>query len=465
MTGGGPALGWIGIGRIGLVQAALGAMVIMATSTMNRVMVVEAALPAVVPGLLVGLHYAVQVMRPRLGYGSDLGGRRTPWIVGGMVVLAFGTTLAAIATALMAAHPVAGISLAVVAFTLIGLGVGAAGTSLLVLLASSVDERRRPASATIVWIMMIAGFVVTAGMAGTFLDPYTPLRLVQVTGGVALLALMMACLAVWGIEDSASRAHASVARESAASEPAAPFRQAIAEVWAEPQARRFAVFVFVSMAAYSAQDLVLEPFAGAVFAMTPGATTRLSGLQNAGLLLGMIGVAVAGTVFSGRALGSMRNWTVGGCIASAAGVVALAAGALAGPGWPLLATVFASGVANGAFAIAAIASMMQLVGAGRGSREGVRMGLWGGAQAIAFGLGGLFGAVVSDLGRLVSGSLGPAYAAVFAAQAVLFLWAAALSLRVFDSPAGSGPKRAERQDVNCNQGDLPAGVVAATLRG
>lgn len=419
-------LGWIGICRLGLVQASLGAIVVLSTSTLNRVMVVEAALPAIVPGLLVALHYAVQIMRPRLGYGSDIGRRRTPWILGGMAVLAAGSTLAAAATAAMATHPVAGICVAVVAFVLIGLGVGAAGTSLLVLLAAAVDDRRRPAAATIVWITMIAGFIVTTVLAGRLLDPYSPLRLVQVAGGVAVCAFLLAAISVWGIEDAAAPPRVPVARE-----PAVPFRVALGEVWAEPQARRFAIFVFVSMLAYSSQDLVLEPFAGAVFAMTPGATTTLSGTQHGGLLTGMALVALAGTIFSGRLLGSMRTWTVGGCIASALGAAALIVVALVGTAGSLVPIVFASGVANGAFAIAAIAAMMQLVGAGRGSREGVRMGLWGSAQAIAFGLGGFGGAAFSDVGRLVFGSLGLAYGSVFAIQAALFLWAAYLAVRVF----------------------------------
>ncbi|TXM92357.1 BCD family MFS transporter, partial [Methylobacterium sp. WL122] len=67
---------WMQIVRLGLVQTALGAVVVLMTSTINRVMVVELALPAIVPGALVALHYAVQVLRPRWGYGSDFGGRR-----------------------------------------------------------------------------------------------------------------------------------------------------------------------------------------------------------------------------------------------------------------------------------------------------------------------------------------------------------------------------------------------------
>ena len=65
--------------------------------------------------------------------------------------------------------------------------------------------------------------------------------------------------------------------------------------------------------------------------------------------------------------------------------------------------MFALGVANGAFAVAAIGSMMGLAGTGREAREGVRMGLWGAAQAIAFGLGGFSGTVAADLARHLHG--------------------------------------------------------------
>ena len=83
-------LGWFAIVRLGLVQAALGAIVVLTTSTLNRIMVVELNLAAVVPGALVGLHYGVQIARPLWGHGSDKGGKRTPWVVGGIALLALG---------------------------------------------------------------------------------------------------------------------------------------------------------------------------------------------------------------------------------------------------------------------------------------------------------------------------------------------------------------------------------------
>src|SRR5271157_202857 len=152
--------GWLSIIRLGLVQTMLGAIIVLMTSTINRVMVVELALPALVPGLLVASHYAIQILRPAWGYGSDVGGRRTPWIVGGMATLALGGVGAALGTALAATSSALGLALAAAAFLLVGVGAGAAGTSVLAMLASRVAPNRRAAAATTVWVMMIFGFAI-----------------------------------------------------------------------------------------------------------------------------------------------------------------------------------------------------------------------------------------------------------------------------------------------------------------
>jgi BCD family chlorophyll transporter-like MFS transporter len=225
----------------------------------------------------------------------------------------------------------------------------------------------------------------------------------------------------------------------------------VAQVWQDAEARRFTIFVFVSMLAYSSQDLILEPFAGSVFGYTPGQSTQLSGVQHAGVLLGMVLVAVAGSGALGRLLarigvrhgferlGSLRQWTVGGCLASATALAGLVTAGLSGGVWPLAATVFLMGAANGAFSIAAIGSMMTLASQGQSSREGVRMGLWGAAQAVAFGLGGVVGTAASDVSRWLIGATGPAYAAVFALEAVLFVLAARLAARCIGVPGHAHP--------------------------
>ncbi|MBD0273704.1 MAG: BCD family MFS transporter, partial [Acetobacteraceae bacterium] len=311
-------LGWLGIVRLGLVQTALGAVVVLTTSAINRVMVVELALAATVPGLLVGLHYAMQVFRPRMGHGSDVGGRRTPWIVGGAAVLALGGTGAAASVAVVeTAGLAAGLAVAALAFVLIGAGVAAAGTSLLVLLAARVAQERRAAAASVVWIMMIAGFVVTTATAGRRLDPYSPTRLLAVSAGVCGLAFLLAWAAVWRVEPPRRPLDASSGAAGAPPPDRAAFRGALRQVWAERDARRFAAFVFVSMLAYSAQDLVVEPFGGAVFGLSLGETTRLASVQNAGVLMGMVAVAFAGGAPSADRAGRLRRLAIGGCAGAA----------------------------------------------------------------------------------------------------------------------------------------------------
>jgi BCD family chlorophyll transporter-like MFS transporter len=185
------------------------------------------------------------------------------------------------------------------------------------------------------------------------------------------------------------------------------------------------------MTAYFMQELIIEPFAGHVFLFTPGQSTSMAGLQNGGVFLGMLTVGVAA---SGLGIGSLKFWAVFGCLGSAAALSGIAAAGLAGPGAPLLPVVFALGFFNGVFAVAAIGSMMQLAGQGRAGREGTRMGLWGAAQAIAAGFGGFLGAAAVDAMRRAFASPAEAYGTVFIIEAVLFVAAALLALRVVGRP-------------------------------
>ncbi len=447
-------IGWGSVARLGLVQACMGAVVVLTTSTLNRVMVVELGLAAVLPGLMVALHYLVQISRPRMGHGSDIGGRRTPWIIGGMVVLAAGGMIATLGTVWAGSDRASGLALALLGFLLIGTGVSACGTNLLVMLAQSVAPERRGPAATLVWIMMIAGFAITAGLAGHWLDPFSQTRLLQVAAGICTLAVLITTLAVAGVEGQTARA-ASAEEQTRRGAQQVGFRQALSQVWREPAARRFTIFVFVSMLAYSAQDLILEPFAGSVFGYTPGSSTKLSGVQHGGVLLGMLMVAAAGLVSArwkhlpwAAHIGSLRGWTVGGCLASGLAMAGLAMAGLVGADWPLKTNVFLLGVANGAFSIGAIGSMMRMAGEGAGQRDGVRMGLWGAAQALAFGIGGLLGTAASDIAHWLMAAEGSAYASVFALEGVMFLVSAALAWKIsvpLTAPATPSDDEANRR--------------------
>jgi MFS transporter, BCD family, chlorophyll transporter len=233
-------------------------------------------------------------------------------------------------------------------------------------------------------------------------------------------------LAIFRIEQPQ---HSAPVREETPS-----FRAGLAEVWSEPKARRFTIFVFLSMTAYFMQELILEPYAGLVFAFTPGQSTSLSGAQNGGVFVGMLLVGIAAT---GLRIGALRSWVMAGCIGSAASLIWIAL--LGQTGQPLLmpATI-ALGFFNGMFAVSAIGSMMALAGEGRGKREGTRMGLWGASQAIAAGFGGLMGALAVDLCRPFM-PVADAFGAVFVLEAGLFMAAALMAARTMERGASSRP--------------------------
>jgi BCD family chlorophyll transporter-like MFS transporter len=207
------------------------------------------------------------------------------------------------------------------------------------------------------------------------------------------------------------------------------FREGLAEIWGEREARLFTIFVFLSMTAYFMQELILEPYAGLVFHFTPGQSTQLSGAQNGGVFLGMLTVGVAAT---GLRLGSIRHWVVAGCLGSASALAAIALLGASGTAAALVPIVVVLGFFNGMFAVGAIGAMMALAGQGREAREGTRMGLWGAAQAMAAGFGGLMGAASVDLMRLVSDTDATAFGTVFFFEAGLFVLSALMALRVID---------------------------------
>jgi BCD family chlorophyll transporter-like MFS transporter len=291
-------------------------------------------------------------------------------------------------------------------------------------MASRVVPERRPAAASITWVMMICGIVITAGVGGAMLDPYSPQRLVLVASAVSGIAMIVTLLAVWGVEARLA------AWETKPAPATTSFGETTREMWSEKLARDFTLFVFVSMLAYSAQELILEPYAGLVFGFTLGRSTQLAGFQHGGVLVGMVAVGLLGSCLRGDKTPWMKGSIVFGCAASALALVGLAAAAFANPMLPLTPLVFGLGFSNGIFAVSAIGLMMSYAGSARGSREGVRMGVWGASQAIAFAIGGFAGAAGLDFMRHMVSSTPAAFATVFGIEGVIFVGASLFAARL-----------------------------------
>ena len=229
---------------------------------------------------------------------------------------ALGGIGAALATAWMATHPMAGIALAVVCVSAASASAWAsAGTTLLVLLAKRVDERaagrRRDHrlgddDRGIHRHRRDRGPVARSVLA----DPAG-----GGCGGVSSLAMIVTLLAVWGIEGPAESARATCRRL----QRKASFRDALAEVWAEPPGAALRDLRLRLDARL--QRAGPDPRAVRRHRLRADARRsrrRLSGIQNSGVLVGMVLVALAGSAIGGARFGSLPMWTIGDCVASAA---------------------------------------------------------------------------------------------------------------------------------------------------
>jgi BCD family chlorophyll transporter-like MFS transporter len=416
-------MSWPGLIRLCLVNAAIGGLAALPVNLFNRLMTVELALPAILPGLLVALHYGVQLTRPMWGHRSDRRGGRTPFILMGIALVGLGVFGAAWGIHLGAASPALALAVWIVAYAAIGLGIGAAGTSFLALLAEASGPRKG-AAATLAWLLLIAGAIAASVGTGIAIDPYSSTRLLIVVACVCALAFVLCLLATWGVE----RRLAAQAPNGPPRRLDQPLSEALRATWADPVARAFTGFVFLSIMAFYLSELIFEPFAGHIHGLGPDASTKLSGGKDGAALLGMIGAGVLAQL----RIGSLRLWAIVGCVLSAAGLLAL------GFGLPLVPSTVLLGLGNGLFVVGAIGSMMQLAAA-RERQTGTRMGVFGAAQAIAAGLAGLVATATLDLARLIL-SDAAAYALVFSAEAALFVAAALVAARVMPGHASHDPK-------------------------
>jgi len=429
-------MNWFSILRLGLIQLCIGSSVVIPLSTLNRLMKVELALPATIAGFLIALHYAVQLTRVNWGYLSDKTQNRSQWIIFGMLILGIGGVLASASIPLIESNFAYGIMLALFSYTLIGFGVGAAGTPLLALLASYSSKSQKGFAASITFLMMILGLAITGITAGIILDPYSHQKLIKITVSLAIITNILSFLSLKNLEKSL-RNNAD-ARTPYAINYDVQFFEGIKKVWMEREARLFTIFIFISMGAFSMQDPILEPFAGEVFGFAVGESTKLDGFHKIGTLIGIILIILCLSKFrigfgslsfvKNERLGSEKFWLITGCLFSAFSlfIISLLGLTYRDPGI-LNSVVFLFGISNGVFTAGILGTMLHLASRGSGDNNtGTRMGIWGAAQAYATMIAVFFSTVLVDILGLMMNSLPSVYGIVFLTAASFFIAAAFL---------------------------------------
>ena len=411
--------------RLGLLHAALTIPLVPISGVLNRVMIHELGIMASLVALLIVLPHLLAPVQVVVGQFSDayplFGYRRTPYIALGMLLCIGGAVLTPQAALLMAADFWLGLGFAVLVFLRWGLGFNLAVVSYLSLASDLSTEQDRSQTIAIMWFMMITAVIATAIITGRALDPYSPARLVQVFNSCGALALIIATLALVGLEPRVADSVAYAPREARVTP-----RQALAAIAANPHARVFFIYLMLMLSAILGQDVLLEPFGATAFEMEVRQTTQLTAVWGGMTLIALL---LYGLVLN-RRMSKRSGAFLGGSLA-ALGLLTIAMS-----GMLSFEPLFVPGVALLGFGtgIATATNLALMLDMTTPEQVGLYIGAWGMADALARGLGNLLSGVLRDAVAALSGSSTGGYVSVFLVEAIL-LGVALLLLRRIDVTA------------------------------
>jgi len=394
--------------RLSLFQVSVGMAVVLLIGTLNRVMIVELAVPAWLVAGMVSLPLVFAPFRALVGHRSDthrsaLGWCRVPYLWFGTLLQFGGLAIMPFALIVLSgdtnAPPWVGQAGAALAFLLTGAGLHTTQTVGLALATDLAPARTHPRVVALLCMMLLLGMIGGAATFGALLANFSEPRLIRVVQGTALATMVLNVVALWKQEPrDPSR---TAARDTRAS---------FVEAWisfrdgAGPDGRpiRRLVALGLGTVSFSMQDVLLEPYGGRVLHLTVGTTTILSALLAAG--------GLAGFGLAARRLGSGADPYRLSAFGATIGLLAFSAVIFAAPlGSPVLFAIGTGGIGFGA-GLFAHCTLTAAMGMARKGQIGLALGVWGAVQASAAGIAVAMGGLICDgIGTLAAqGRLGPA---------------------------------------------------------
>lgn len=415
--------------RLSLFQVTVGMALVMLVGTLNRVMIVELAVPATLVAVMLALPLVFAPFRTLIGYKSDvhvsaLGLRRIPYIWKGTLCQFAGFAVMPFALLVLSGYGEAvdaprwiGLSAAALSFLLVGAGVHIVQTVGLALATDLVAETDQPKVVGLMYVMLLLGMVLSALVYGALLENYTPGRLIQVIQGTAVVTAALNLIAVWK-QEARSRARA---QQMKAARPQ-PFRDAFAQLAQTDGIVRLLVVICLGTFGFGMADVLLEPYGGQALGLSVADTTKLTALFAGGTL---VGFGVASRLLSGET--QPVNLAMAGTAVGVPGFLAIILASMGAGVLSFLVGTFLVGLGAGLFGHATLTATMR---AAPQDRIGLALGAWGAAQATAAGVGVALAGIVRDLIVGLQGASGNGvhapYNVVFTIEAISLIIAIAV---------------------------------------
>lgn len=380
--------------RLSLFQVSVGMTLVLLIGTLNRVMIVELAVPASLVGIMIALPWLLAPLRALIGHRSDthrceLGWRRVPFIYKGTLLQFGGFAIMPFALLVLAGKGDAGsypnwlgYSSAALAFLLVGGGAHMVQTAGLALATDLTPPKSHPKVVGLMYVTLLFGMIGSSLLFGALLVDFTPGRLVQVIQGVAVACTLLNAIATWKQEPRRSL--------RGAKPPADPtFTKSWRRFCAGKRTLRHLTVLGLGTIGFGMADILLEPFGGEVLRWTVSATTSLTALLAFG---GLLGFAYASYVL-GRGGDPYRMARNGALI----GLPAFALVIISAPldlSSAFLIGNFLIGLGAAIFAHSTLTATMNRAPKGQ---AGLAIGAWGAVQATAVGVAVALGGTTRDL--------------------------------------------------------------------
>ncbi len=414
-------MNWRKVIQFTLVHVGVAITAVPISSTLNRIMIADMQLSALLVGFLVALPYLLSPLQILVGNWADhnpLWGRhRSPWILIGGLMASFGCYAAPHAVFLMPDNYALGLAAAMLTFTVWGVGVNVASVSYLSLLSEESQGYAgwRSRTVSIMFTTMILATIVTSIGLSRMLDPFSEAALYAAFGVIWLIATLFVVIGAAGIEPAPDP---SQRVQNSADNPATALR-ALAN---NATARRFFVYLLLVLVSIHAQDVLLEPYGADVLGMSVSATSRLTAIWGVGVLLTMVG----GLPLVRRA-GKKRAANIGAVVA-AIGFAAIVLTGLLQQVNLFMVAVFMLGLGGGLMTVSNLSFMLDMTVTGA---AGLYMGAWGVANFAGQSLGSISSGLIRDVAYTVTGSNLFGYVIVFGLE-ILGLIIAMILFRTID---------------------------------
>lgn len=388
---------WSRLFRLSLFQVSVGLAMVLLNGTLNRVMIVELGVPSWLVALMVSLPLLFAPFRALIGFKSDtrrsaLGWRRVPYMWYGTMLQFGGFSIMPFALMVMTGnfHGPAWIGQAgaALAFLLVGAGLHTTQTAGLALATDLAPEDKRSRVVAFLYVMLLLGMVGSSLLYGQMLQDFSEGRLIEMIQGAAMVTMVLNSVALWKQEPRSSTRLPS-------DEPSPSFRDSWRTFCEGGRAARLLVVIGCGTAAFSMQDILLEPYGGQVLHLSVGATTALTALMSAGSL--------AGYWIAARQIGRSGNPHKIAAFGLVVGIAAFAAVVISSPiDSPMVFRIGTAliGFGSGLFAVCTLTAAMALA---RDGESGLALGAWGAVQATASGTAIACGGAIRDaIGGLAS---------------------------------------------------------------